>query len=366
MATRLTVVVIGAGPGGLAAAQHLAAANCVRTVIVTRAGQAVYLPGILPVLLGFGTPAEYTFPLPLTGPSGHAAIEVVAGEVIAVEQGRIQLADGTRLAADAVIAAPGLTTLTEAVPQSAASYSVWELDLAERARSAIQRLERGHVVVAATALPYRCPPAPYGLALALAAYYREAGRAVQVTVLTPEARPLAALGEAATRYMERLLEDGEVRLHAGSHLERTASRDRVLVDADGENVAYDLGLFIPPHARPTWLAHLAETEPLVPVDAHLHTAQAGLWVVGDAAKTGLPRAAGVAEAQGQTAAASVLADLGLTPPALPVTPHPSCYLWSGTAQAGRIQLRFPSGPPPEGHPEVSLEPPNASLSSLRR
>ncbi len=349
------VIVIGAGPGGLTAAQHLAASELVVVTLIQRDATASYLPGISPVLLGLRPAAHHQHTVDLD------QVTVRAGEVIGLEPGRVSLADGTSLAADAIIAAPGLTTDATAVPAGERSFAVWEVDYAAKAFPAAQALTSGRLVIAIAGLPYRCPPAPYGLAMALKAQLTRDGRDVEVIVASPETRPLQALGERASAFIEELAQASAVRLQMGFALDRVASRDGLVVAADGQKLPYDLGLFVPPHRRPTFLAGLPGAGPLVSVDAYQRSAMDTVWVVGDVADTPLPRAAGVAEAQGHTAAENVLASLGLCEAAAPVLPSPSCYVWTTPTAAARIQVRFPNGMPPAGTPELTLDPPSAPL-----
>jgi len=349
------VIIIGAGPGGLAAARHLAGSDLVNVTLVQRGGVATYLPGILPVLLGLRPVVAYCHPIEMP------QIQVVPGEVTRLETGRILLADGTVLSADAIIAAPGLVTDAAAIPAGPHSFAVWELEMAQVATQAVQSLTSGRVAIVITSLPYRCPPAPYGLSIALKALFQEQGWAIEVVIVTPEARPLLSLSPRASEFLESLVGTGNVVLQTAFQLDHAAYRDGLLVAMDGKRIPYDVGLFIPPHRRPAFLAELPGNGPLVQVDAHLRTTLDKTWIVGDVAATPLPRAAGAAEAQGHTAAQSVLAELGLSDPQAPSVPAPNCYVWTSQSSAARIQLRFPNGLPPAGKPDLILDPPSSAI-----
>lgn len=349
------VIVIGAGPGGLTAGRSLARSGQVDVTLIQRGGMAQYLPGVLPVLFGLRPVSLYhrVFHLP------H--MHVLNGEVVRVQAGRVSLADGTVLEADAVIAAPGLVSDAPASLIGTHSFPIWELEVASVAMQVVQSFTSGCVAVAISSLPYRCPPAPYGLAIALKALMQERSRNVDVVLVTPEARPLQSLGERASTFLETLMSEGNVTLHSGFHLDAATSHDGLLVATDGRRISYDLGLIVPPHRRPAFLAGLPGNGVLVQVDAFQRTAMDKTWVVGDVAATPLPRAAGVAEAQGSTAAQSVLTTLGLSDAKAPVLPAPTCYVWTGRARAARIQLRFPRGLPPTGTPDLILDPPSTDL-----
>ena len=359
---RPRVVVVGAGPGGLAATRRLAATGRVDTTLVQPDGVATYLAGIVPLLLGTRLDTDYRRRVEME------SVRMRTGTVVGVEPGRVHLADGTRLDADAIVVAPGLATETDAIPSGTRSRAVWDLAGAEAARDALKGLEdlpagrAAAVVVVIMGLPYRCPPAPYGLAMALRTLYRERGRDVAVALVTPEARPLASLDGRMATFLEGLAEAHDVALHTSATLDRTRAGDGLLVADDGRTFPYDLGLFVPPHRRPAFLADLGGTGPLVTVDASMRTSMPGVWAVGDVTATPLPRAAGVAAAQGRTAAESVLAALGVATATPPTLPTPSCYVWTGPASAARIAIRFPDGLPPGGAPDVALTAPSAALA----
>lgn len=347
--------VIGAGPGGMAAARRLLATGKVAVVLVEQNGASTFLPGIVPVVLGLRPAGAFRHTVDVAG------LQVRPGEVVAVEPGRVYLADGGVLPADATIAAPGLVTDASAVAFGLNSISVWELEGAEAAEERLRTLERGRVVVAIDSLPYRCPPAPYGLAMALRSFFIERGRDVDVVLTTPESSPLQRLPGGASAFLVDLVSEARVAVATDFEIDRTSSRDGLLAARDGRTVRYDLGLFVPPHRTLAFLADLNANDGLTPVDAHMRAQMENLWVVGDAAGTPLPRAAGVAEAQGETAAESVLATLELTKPAPPVSPAPSCFVWTSTASAARIEIRYDSARASENPPKVILDPPSRAL-----
>jgi sulfide:quinone oxidoreductase len=187
---------------------------------------------------------------------------------------------------------------------------------------------KGHVVIGIASLPYLCPPAPYGLAIALKALGQAQGKAIDIVLTTPESRLLQSLDQRVSDYLLSLLRAGNVELFTDFQFDNDACGDGLLVASDGRQFSYDLGLFVPPHQRPAILASLPGKGALVQVDTQQRTELQNLWVIGDVADSPLPRAAGVAEAQGRTAAASVLAALGLGQFTAPTIPSPNCYVWT--------------------------------------
>lgn len=334
-----TVVVVGAGPAGIAACRLLRDSGA-RVVLVTPGGTSDYLPGTLPVATGDAPADHYRVPVQLRG------VEVVPAAAEAIEQGGVRV-EGSVVRADAVVGAPGLA-LERADHPATGSPTVcfWDPSGAKEAAPAILGVERGTLDVVITSLPYRCPPAPYGLAMRLAERARRLGNAVSVRLFTPEPHPLAALGRTVG---DRLLETC-ARAGVEVHLSATP-RDR---DHQEEAV---LQVVVPRHRATPLLAELTEGESLlVPVDGDFATAVPGVFVAGDAAKSPYPRAAGPAAWSGARAAASALAYLGLDPTGAR-DPHPmaDCLVDEGGGAYERIQVTYPAGPPPEGTPQVAVD-----------
>lgn len=356
---RKRVLVIGAGPGGIAAARRLReqADSQLEIILIERQKAAEFLPGTIATALGETPAAHWQQPVRLRG------ITVQQGEVQQATGAGVVFADGRTLEADAVIAAPGLHLQLEAVPTDAHLFAFWSPSTAEAARDAIARLRSGRVVVVISSLPYRCPPAPYSLAMQLAARYRHLRRDVHLTLTTPEGAPLASLGEEISEFLLRACAAAGVEVQTGKQPDWAASTDQALVFADGRRLTFDLALVIPPHTRAPLFTTLPDRGILVPVDERMETALPGLFVVGDAAHTPLPRTAGAATAQGRTAADAALDRIGLARYAGPHLPAPECYIGHGEGRYSRIMIRFPHGLPPAGQPEIQLEGPSSALAS---
>lgn len=351
------VVVAGAGPAGLAAAARLAERGAGRLDVhlFTRAGRARHLPGTLAVALGERPASDFEADVRLPGVACHAAEVTHVGPAGVV-------AGGESLEADVVVAALGLDLDAEAVPPWPSVRVGWDLEAAAGAAAALADAPGGRVVIAVCGLPYRCPPAPYSLAMRLADAHRRAGRFTRVCVATPEPLPLVAVGGDAPGFLLEACAGVGVQVERRFEVDLDASENGVLRSRDGRELDYEAALLIPPHRRSPALADVPGEGPLVTVGADGESEMRGLFVVGDATATPLPRAAGVAEAQGHTAADAVLARLGLAEPADPHVPEPSCYVLHGGGSVSRIRLRYPRGLPPEGEAEVQIEGPSPDLA----
>lgn len=351
------VIVVGAGPGGIAAANRLQkqAGHALEIIMIERGGTAEFLPGALATALGQTSPSDWQQPLQLPG------INVQAGEVTAVS-GDGAVVDGETITADFVIAAPGLALDASAVPRHPAIIPFWSPSTAAAAGEAVQALQTGRVAVVITGLPYRCPPAPFSLAMQLAHRVQEQGKAIEVFITTPEERPLLKIGNGIPEHLERSCAEVGVTIHANFLPDWSAGGPNEVTSVDGRSQKFDLALVVPPHVRSPMLRHLPGDGPLVTVSAEFESDEPNLFVIGDAAQTLFPRAAGAATAQGKTAADVILARLGHIDPAPPHAPEPECYVGHGGGVFSKIAMRYPHGLPPNARPEVYLDAPSALLA----
>lgn len=351
------VVVVGAGPGGLAAVHRLLerAPGAVEVSLITRRALATHLAGTVPVALGARDPGEFEAEV------GLAGTRVVAADVERVEAGGV-IAGGEKLPADAVIAAPGLELAPGEVPAWSRARVAWDVRSAEAASADLAAVPGGRVIVGVCSLPYRCPPAPFSLAMQLAERYRRGGTFTKVCVTTPEPFPLASVGGEAPGFLLEACAGAEVEVERSFEPDLEASEDGVWRSRDGRELDYELAFLVPPHVRPVALAELPGDGPLVRIDERCATPIEGVLAAGDVTASGLPRAAGVAAAQGRTAADSALADLGLAPPVEPHSPRPSCYVGLAGGSFGRIRVTYPEGLPPRGEPRVEIDGPSPDLA----
>ncbi len=325
-AVRRTVIVLGGGIGGLAAARHLRArlGSEHRVVLVDRHGSHVFSPSLPWFLIGARREAQFTMGL---GALARRGIEVVVGEVVAVDAARLRVrVAGSRAKPAALPEAQPADGASAARPPAAdpvqertleGDYLVIALgaDLAHRqvagwkpavinfycargaraAREAVATFAGGTLALVIAATPFKCPAAPYEMAMLLADHFRRRRMRdrVDLHLYTPEPHPLPVAGPAVGDAVRGLLAQHGIACHTGRRLERVEGEARTLVFADGGRARFDLALGVPPH-RPAKVvedAGLVDGNGWVPVDRHsLRAAAERVFVIGDLA--GIPIADG--------------------------------------------------------------------------
>lgn len=353
--SRATVAIIGGGPAALTAAHALRGRPGLRVVLVSPGGLADHLPGVLAVATGDAPLTAFRTPIRAAG------LEVIPGRVTRMEPGRLRIGD-TDLAVDAVIAAPGLSTDRVAPtvhnaswdPQRPRIVSFWDLDGAEEAAATVAGFDEGILTVAIASPLYRCPPAPYGLAIRLARRATARGHDVRVRLTTPEPRPLAKIGESVSAFLAASCADAGVEVVHDVTPDPDALGKGEVVDTSGSRHASDLVVAVPAHRSHELLRDLAGPDQLVVVDDGGRAGDAGWYVAGDAVAGPFPRAVSPAVVSALRAVRGVCEDFDLDPVAEPGLPEPDCFVDQGDGFYTRLQITYPDGAPPQGAPAVVI------------
>jgi NADH dehydrogenase FAD-containing subunit len=340
------VVVVGGGFGGATAARHLklGGGESVDVTLVERDAGFVSCPMSNLVVAGERELASIS--------RGYAGLERlgvkrVRGEVTGIDAAAktVRLADGSRLAWDRLVLAPGIDFMLDDIPGLAAALDSGRAVHAWKAgaqtlllRRQLEALPEGGVVlISIPKSPYRCPPGPYERACLIASWLRRARPRAKLLVLdaNPEIQSKRVLFERAF-----------AQAHAGV-LEYRPNSELQQVMPDGlarfefEDVKADVLNLIPPQRAGDVARELVNVNRRwVGVDWLTMQAQAapGVHVVGDAifSAPASPKSAHLANQQARLVAAAVLQLLK----GEPVNPAPvlmnTCYSFVTPTEAMHI------------------------------
>jgi sulfide:quinone oxidoreductase len=358
------VLVLGAGFGGIAAATALRAQLKPDddVVLVDRAGDFAMGLRKTWAILGISPIAYGTRPL---GGLSQRGIRVVRGTVESIDAAqRRAVVDGQTYDADALVVALGAAQAPEAIPGLAEyGQNAWDRLHVEQTHGCVDEFRGGRVVVGIFGVPYPCPPAPYELALLLADRLDARGIDAEVTVFGPAPMTLPILGAAGCALLDQRLEERGC-AYLGGRVATRVTADEVLF-ADGDALAFDLLLAVPPHRCPPVLveAGLAPAGGWVEVDRlTLETGHADVYAIGDATGIGLsngmslPKAGIFAEGEGQVVAARIAARLRGESPTTTYAGEGACFLEMGAGEASVIGGDFFADPPAArlSHPSADL------------
>ena len=233
------------------------------------------------------------------------------------------------------------------------AHHTYDIDHAMKFRDAIRSFKGGNLRVVVSRTPFKCPPAPYEVALLLVEYFRSKGMTTNVEVLTPEPQPIPASGPVIGRQMVKMLEAHRIGFKPKTTLKRV-EKDRVLFD-EGES-DYDLLYAVPPHVcpKPIVEAGLTDSSGWVPTNPQtLTTKFSDVYALGDAASIQtshghvpfLPKAGVFALGQAEVLAANLASKINGETPTRTWDGTGHCYLATGGEEAAYLQGSFLSNPP---------------------
>ena len=336
-----TVVVLGGGSGGLVAARRLRQLldPADRVVLIDRNATYRYAPSILWVMSGTRRPEQITRDLRTLRRRG---IEVVIGDIRTIDtaERRVQTSSGA-VYYDRLVISLGADFALDTLPGFGdAAHNLYTVEGALDARDALQRLGRGRVVVLVSRLPFKCPAAPYEAALLAEAVLRSRGVRdhTSVDVITPEGLPMPTAGPVIGEALAGVLHDRGIGFHPNSTVERVDPDEKTLVLTDGERVAYDMLIGVPPHAAPEVArsAGLAAASGFIPVDrGTLATSADGVFAIGDVTTIPigggkqLPKAGVFAHAEAEVVSRRIAAELRGTESREHFDGHGACFVEMG-------------------------------------
>ncbi|MBA3876921.1 MAG: pyridine nucleotide-disulfide oxidoreductase [Anaerolinea sp.] len=352
-----TVLVLGGGIGGTAAANALRErlGERHRIVVIDRDADQVFAPSLLWLMVGRRRPAAISRPLATMLRPG---IDVVHSQIRGLDPvARRVTTDAGELTGDAIVIALGAELAPEAMPGYVdAGYDFFTLEGAGQFAGALSRFEGGRVVVAVSALPFKCPAAPYEAAFLVDADLRRRGLRDRSTIQihTPEPAPMPVAGPVLGRALVDLLAERDIGYFPGHSIEAYDGTERRIRFADGSSAGYDLLAAVPPHRPPAVVAGsgLAGPTGWIPADrGTLETTVPNVFAIGDVTaillENGklLPKAGVFAHAEAQVVAGQIASRLE-GGPAGRFDGHGYCWVELGGGVAGFAVGDFYATPDP--------------------
>ena len=353
-----TVVVLGGGTGGLAAARRLRRKLRPqdRVILIERDLKYCFAPSFLWVMSGLRRSEQITVDLGVLRSHG---IEVVETEVknIDISSRRVNTGNG-QIGYDRLLIALGAQLAPDQMPGfTEAAHDVYTLKGAESAAIALRQFEGGRLVVAVSSQPYKCPAAPYETALLAEAVLRRRGLRdeTSIDIYTPDPFPMTTAGPVLGDALTAMLHERGIGTHFEQAPTNIIAERHQLAFKDNEPVDFDLLLGVPPHVAPKALADTRLIAPngFVAVDsATMATSAEGVYAVGDATtisiadNKSLPKAGVFAHAQGDAVADRMVAELNGQEPTATFTGKGSCFVEMGNGRAAFATGDFyaPDGP----------------------
>ncbi len=359
-----TVLVLGGGMGGIVVANRLRKKlpRRHRVVLIEREANYVFAPSFLWLMTGLRTSEKISRPLSKLERHG---IEMIQGNIKGIDpEKRTVHVNGKELTGDYVVVALGADLAPENIPSLAeAGHNLYTLTGAEALRDARLKLRRGRLVVLVSAMPFKCPAAPYEAAMLLESdcRKRKVRDAVQIDLYSPEPGPMGVAGPEMSKQVRQMVESKGIGYHPEHLVTQVEAAARRISFANGATADFDLLAYVPPHRAPQVVrdAGLTGGSGWVPVDrGTLETKFPGVYAIGDVAGImlvvgkPLPKAGVFAHNQAEVVANNLVH--AITGRGTPVRydGEGSCFLETGAGKAGFGKGNFYGEPAPQIQPRM--------------
>lgn len=325
-------------------------------MIVDRRAEYIFTPSLLWVMVGWRRPDQIRKDLRRLVRPG---VEVKQAEVQAIdpERSRVRTVD-KELEYDYLVVALGADLAPEVAPGFGESaHNFFDLTGAAELWSALQQFQSGRVAVVISAMPYKCPAAPYEAAMLLDDALRRRGvrDRSEIHLFTPEPQPMPVAGPMMGEAVVGMLAAKGIGFHPNLPLDYIDVAGRALVFKGGRQEPFDFLAGVPPHRPPGVVKEspLANEAGWVPVDKHtLATRFENVYALGDvttitlANGKPLPKAGTFAHAEAEAVAARITAEIGGSAPRAEFDGVGYCWIEAGGGSAGFASGQFYAEPNP--------------------
>jgi sulfide:quinone oxidoreductase len=268
--------------------------------------------------------------------------------------GRTAWMDDQRLGADALVVALGAELVPEAIPGfQQYAYNVYDPQDIPRAAQALREFQGGKLLIGVFGVPYKCPPAPYEMALLTRESLAARGVKTEVEVFTPQPVSMPLLGQVGCDIIESRLAENSITFLPNRKATGVEAGEVIFAN---ERRQFDLLFGIPPHRPPAVVREsgLVGDSGWVSVNSRtLETQFPGVYAIGDVVQIAmgngkpLPKAGVFAEAMGETVADRIAADFAGQQPEAEFQGEGGCYLEVGMGQAMMVKGHFMAVPNPQ-------------------
>jgi sulfide:quinone oxidoreductase len=367
-------LILGGGFGGISVAYEL------RTLLGTSHEHEIVLIDRSPAftagfrklwdLVGHSVKGEGTRFRELLAP--RLGIKVIQDEIVSIDPNSRSVTlskdPNVPIIGDNLVIALGAESRPELVPGLAEyGYDVWTSKNVQKINEILRDFKAGRIVVLIAGAPYPCPPAPYECLFLIDSFMREKGMRDKVELMACTIQPLLMpnAGPEGSAWMLKELMEKNIKVgKVGGKLQKV---EKNVLHFEGEDVAFDLLLTIPPHRPPK----VVLASPLVGQDVpwikvtdpgKFTTSFPNVYAIGDctliplANGLPLPKAGLIAEMEGRIVAKQIASSILNGGSVAPWDGKAYCFIEVGFTQAARVEGDWYKTP----KPGVAIGPPDAA------
>lgn len=354
-----SILILGGGVGGLVASNELAdrLGDKAKVTLIERKAKFQFPPSYPWLMLGMRRPEQVQKNLNALKKKG---IKVVNQEIVSIDVGKQVVKTKTdEFSYHYLVISLGAEHIPHTIPGFLEhAHHVYDLDSAIRFKDAVEKFRGGTIAIGISRIPFKCPAAPYEVALLLEDYYSKKGMRdkVKFEFFTPEPNPVPAVGPEIGNKVLELLKSRGINYH--QKLKLNGIKQNELSFESGETIPFDLLFCVPPHAAPAPVvqAGLTNETGWIPVNPRtLETSHEGVYAVGDVTSIPtpngyvpfLPKAGVFAHGQAEVVANNIAAKIKGRGKMKEWDGHGSCFLEVGGGQSAFMKGKFLAEPKPE-------------------
>lgn len=358
---QIQILILGGGFGGLAAANELRTAlpSNVKITIVDK--KDYFMMDLVKLWIIKGTRNFETSKKPLQTIT-KKGIEFVNEQVTLIDTKQKKVKTTSKeLSYDFLIIALGVELAPEKIPGlSEHGMVLYDIEDVPKIRQKLLDMKSGRLAFAITAMPYKCPPAPFEAALIIDSMLKELGKrdSISIDFYSPAPITLPAAGPEVSKQLLDILEEEKITFH-GSCKTVAVEANRIKFE-DDNSANFDLLIAVPPHKAPkvVYDAGFAKEGQFISVGRDCKTQHENVYAIGDVTNMlvtdnmAVPKAGIFAEGEGIAVANDIISQLKKEKGKFLFNGKGGCFVEMGTT-AGYVYVDMFAQP----HPITRLDKP---------
>ena len=315
-----TVLILGAGVGGVVAAHQLRKLlpSNHKIIIFDREENHLFAPSLLWLMIGDRKVEQISRPNERISAKG---VSVVRGEIENLDPlSTSVVVNGKTYQGDSIIISVGAEYNEEVIPGlSQAGHNLYTLSGATSIKEAWKTFSGGKIVILTASPVYKCPAAPYESALLIDYHLERLGirNKSDIELHAAEPAPMGTAGPNVSASVKQMIESRGIKYFPNHQVALADPDNKILKFMDGSEVNYDLLIYVPLHRAPKLIrqANLTSESGWVSVDRYnFKTKFTDVYAIGDVTsvplKIGkpLPKAGIFAHAQAEVVAHNIAAE----------------------------------------------------------
>jgi sulfide:quinone oxidoreductase len=224
---------------------------------------------------------------------------------------------------------------------------------AERLSRVLPEFGSGQIIIGILGLPYKCPPAPFEMALQLHDYLsdRRVRDKTRIRVVSPAPTPLPISKEGSETIL-RLFADRGIEFIPTTPVVSLDSSSKQAAIKDRDPMPYDLFIGVPVHRAPSVVGNMTQEGWILVNSQNLETRFPDVFAVGDVTKipvgnAAIPKAGAFADRAALAVADEILYRVRGSGSAGNFDGRGACFLEFGEGLVAKIEANFLGGPSPD-------------------